>query len=93
MVKLRRKFDWKEILGDKAWLAEELAEKIGMHVMTLRRYLRFATNAGVLIEQRYGRYKYYATREAWEEYLKKKRSETRSESGRAEPERIKEVEK
>ena len=73
-MKLRRKFNWVEIMDDKAWLAEELAQKLGMHPMTLRRYLRIYTNIGVLICHKIGRYKYYAVRKRYEEW-KRKRSE------------------
>jgi len=65
-MKVKRSFNWKEILGNKAWTASELAEKIGIHIITLRRYLRFAEYAGKLIVRKKGRYKLYVAKEAIE---------------------------
>lgn len=73
MVKIRRKFDWKEILGDQAWTAQELADKLGMHILTLRRYLRFAVNGRKLVMRKFGRYQYYVCKDVWIHYLRKKR--------------------
>jgi len=70
-LRIKRKFDWQEILGDQAWLAKELADKLGMHIMTLRRYLRFAEHAGKLLVFRKGRYKFYVTKEAFERWKNK----------------------
>ena len=69
----RKQFNWKEILGHKAWTAQEIADKLGMHILTCRRYLRFAERARVLVVKKYGRIKYYAVREYVEEALKSKK--------------------
>jgi len=57
-------------MGDKAWTAQELAEKLGMHVLTLRRYLRISANVGVLTVKRHGRYKYYCVKKTYEKWKK-----------------------
>jgi len=65
MYKRRRyKFetiDWKKLLGKKeAWTAQELAPKLGLSPITVRRLLRTAANIGLLEVKQVGRYKYYA---------------------------------
>jgi len=53
-------FNWSEILGDEAWTAKELAEKLGIRLPTLRRYLRIAENLGDLEVRKKGKVKFYA---------------------------------
>ena len=94
-MRTRRKFNWKEILGNQAWLARELAEKLGMNIMTMRRYLRFAERAGTLIVHKHGKLKYYAGRELYEKWKEENSgcSETQTEEPFEQNEREKEVEK
>ena len=61
-MKVKRKFDWNKLLEGEAWRAKEIAEKIGMQIMTCRRYIRMAVAAGRLIVLKTGRYKYYVTK-------------------------------
>jgi len=68
-VKLKKHFDWYQILGDQAWTAKEIARKLNMHVNTCRRYLRIGEASGRLVVFTRGRYKLYVAREAWEKYL------------------------
>jgi len=53
-------FDWKAILGNQAWTAKELAEKLNIKLPTLRRYLRLAEVYGHLEVRKRGKVKYYA---------------------------------
>jgi len=59
-------FNWRYLLGDKAWLTSELAPKMGLSPVCTRRYLRMAYYSRALVRKRWGRYWYYALRDALE---------------------------
>lgn len=61
-------FNWRGLLGDQAWLTEELAPKMGLSLVCTRRYLRMAYFLGVLERKRWGRYWYYVLADALDEY-------------------------
>jgi len=56
----RKIIQWEEIMVRKAWLANELARKIGLSMRACRRYLIVSTGSGRLLRKPFGRYMYYA---------------------------------
>jgi len=58
-----KEFNWPEILGDQAWTAKEIAEKLGIKLPTLRRYLRIGEYSGDLEVRKKGKVKFYRARQ------------------------------
>ena len=60
MVRLKRRLELERVMGRQAWTAQELAPKLGMSVMSTRRYLRIYYNSRRLDRKRFGVFWYYA---------------------------------
>lgn len=55
-----RKFAWEKLLRKQLWNAQELAVKVGIAPICMRRYLRIYYEARRLERKRFGVYWYYA---------------------------------
>ena len=60
-----------DAFGNQAWLATELAEKLSMTVEDVRRRMIILENTGRVSHVREGRFNWYYTTKAYEEYLAK----------------------
>lgn len=72
--------NWVEVLGDKAWLAVEVAPRLGVAPLTCRRLLRMAYVVGSLDRQNKGRYKYYITSERYRKMIKRREEEAKKQT-------------
>jgi len=71
--------NWIDLLGEQAWLAEELAPRLGVKPLTCRRLLRMAYVVGSLERNKKGRYIYYIVSERYK-VLIRRREEERAKS-------------
>lgn len=58
-----------KVFQGKAWLAEELAEKLNLSVEDVRRKMIILENAGKVRHVREGRFNWYYTTRDYEKYL------------------------
>ena len=72
--------NWIELLGDQAWLPEEVHEKMKVAPLTCRRLLRMAYVVGSLDRHHFGRYKYYAVSDKYRRLVKRRAEEARKQT-------------
>lgn len=79
----KREFDWQSILGNKAYrtdaigrLMQGVKDKSGKDFhgerWAIRRHVRRAYYQGDLVRQRRGRFYYYCSKQAWDQYKQMK---------------------
>ena len=59
-------WNWRGLMGKKAWMPSELAPIMGLSFVCARRYLRMAYFLGILERKHFGRYWYYALKDAFD---------------------------